>query len=131
MDVLSGGADSDTFTYTNLQDGLWGGGSTFERISDFVVGSDIFDVSTVPASIQTLGATTALNTTSISKVLSSTAFVANGAATFTFTGGGTTRTFIAFNDSTAGFQLGTDALVEITGFTYAGGNSSLGQINLV
>lgn len=131
MDVLSGGADNDTFTYTNLQDGLWGGGSTFERITDFVVGSDRFDVNIVPASIQTLGAATALNSSAIGKVLSNTVFVANGAATFTFTAGGTTRTFIALNDSTAGFQLGTDALLEITGYSYAAGMSSLSQISLV
>lgn len=64
-------------------------------------------------------------------MLTSSAFVANGAATFTFTGGGTTRTFIAFNDTTAGFQLGTDALVEITGLSYAAGSSSISQISLV
>lgn len=93
--------------------------------------NDRFDVNIVPASIQTLGATTALNVQSIGKVLSNTAFVADGAATFSFTGGGTIRTFIAFNDSTAGFQLGTDALMEITGFTYASGSSSPGQISLV
>ena len=130
-DLVSGGADADTFIYTNLQDGLWDGGATFERISDFVVGTDRFALSTVPTTIKTLGATTALSATAIGNLLNSTTFGANGAATFSFTSAGTTRTFIAFNDTTAGFNLSTDALVEITGYSLATGSSSLSQITLV
>ena len=131
MDQLSGGDGADTFTYTNLQDGLWTGGSTFERVSDFVIGSDRFDLDVLPTTIQTLGSASALSCNAIGSLLNSTVFVANGVATFSYTGSGGTRTFIAFNDATAGFNQSTDALVEITGYSYAQGSSSLGQITLV
>jgi hypothetical protein len=49
--------------------------------------------------------------------LTTAVFKANYAAQFTFTKGSTTRTFMAINDSTAGFSTTADALVEITGLT--------------
>ncbi|MFN9243266.1 MAG: bluetail domain-containing putative surface protein [Cyanobacteriota bacterium] len=131
MDQLRGGAGADTFTYTNLQDGLWTGGSTFERVSDFVIGNDRFDLDVLPTTIQTLGSASALSCNAIASLLNSTVFVASGVATFSYTGSGGTRTFIAFNDTTAGFNQNTDALVEITGYSYAQGSSSLSQITLV
>ena len=131
MDRLTGGAEADTFVYTNLQDGLWAGGTKFESVSDFVVGTDKFDISMVPTAIQTLGQASALNPTAIGSLLSSTNFLANGVATFSYASSGTTRTFIAFNDSVAGFNLSTDAVVEITGFKYATGSTALSQITLV
>ncbi|MFN6560807.1 MAG: bluetail domain-containing putative surface protein [Nostoc sp. ChiSLP01] len=53
-----------------------------------------------------------LTQTGISAVLTNTSFVANGAATFSFG----SRTFLALNNSTAGFQSTSDAVIEITRF---------------
>ncbi|MCS5693727.1 hypothetical protein NZK33_17350, partial [Cyanobium sp. FGCU-6] len=132
MDVLSGGADADIFTYTDLVDALWTGGGTVERISDFVVGIDQFDLGIVPSEIRTLGVASGLDCAAISVLLNLMDFAANGAATFlTIASSGTTRTFIGFNDANAGFDPATDALVEITGYTFANGATSLSQITLV
>jgi Ca2+-binding RTX toxin-like protein len=130
-DVLTGGGGADTFDYSRLSDALWNGWSSFERISDFVVGEDQLDVNTIPAAIQTLGSVTALSTSAIGSLLNSARFGANTVTTFQYSNAGTTRTFLAFNDATAGFNSCTDALVEISGFSYGAGTSSLNQITLV
>ena len=129
--MLTGGSGADTFDYTNMNEALWNGWSSFERITDFVVGVDTMDVNTIPATIQTLGSTTALTTVAIGNLLNSATFAANNVATFTYNNAATTRSFIAFNDATAGFNSCTDALVEISGFSYGAGASSLNQITLV
>jgi len=46
-------------------------------------------------------------------VLTDSAFVADGAATFGFGA----RTFLALNDGLAGFQEAADAVIEITGYS--------------
>lgn len=46
-------------------------------------------------------------------MLTAGTFVANGVATFNVG----SRTFLALNDGTAGFQDATDAVIELTGFT--------------
>ncbi|MEB3334323.1 MAG: bluetail domain-containing putative surface protein, partial [Cyanobacteriota bacterium] len=130
-DVLTGGAGADTFAYTQLKEAKWTGYGPVEKVTDFVVGSDAFDVATVPASINVLGSATALTTTAISNLLSSGVFQANAVASFNTSSNGITRSFLAFNDDVAGFNACTDGLVEITGFTYAMGFSSLNQITLV
>jgi len=136
LDILIGGAGADTYVYTTLTDGIVGGTSatpTFEKIIGFTVGSDRFDVTTPPPSggFKNLGAAATLTIPGISGLLSATNFVANGAATFTFGSGAGLRTFIAFNDGTAGFNSSTDAVQEITGYSFASGFSSLSQINIV
>jgi serralysin len=50
-------------------------------------------------------------------VLTTTDFRANRAATFTFVDGTTTRTFLALNNGTAGYQSATDSIIDITGLT--------------
>jgi serralysin len=57
--------------------------------------------------------------------------VANGAATFSFGSGTSRRSFIAFNDATAGYNASSDAMLEISGFSYASGFTSLAQISIV
>jgi Ca2+-binding RTX toxin-like protein len=131
VDLLTGGNGADTFQFGTLSHGLWNGGSTFERITDFVVGEDALDVSTVPDAITMLGTATALTSTAISSLLNSTAFAAHAVASFNFGTAATARTFIAFNDDVAGFNRCTDGLVEITGFSFAAGSTSLAQITLV
>ena len=136
LDRLSGGNGADTFVYTTLTDGIVGGTTsapTFEKIIDFSVGSDRFDVATTPPSggFRNLGAASALTVSGITGLLSSANFVANGAATFTYGSGANLRTFIAFNNASAGYSSTTDALLEITGYSFSSGFNSLSQISIV
>ena len=136
VDTISGGAGADTLVYTTLSDGIVGGSSTartFERITDFCVGQDKFDVTNVPTSgaFKTLGSPTALTDSGLGALLSASNFVAKGAATFTYGTGSALRTFIAFNDATAGFSPSTDAVLEITGYSLASGSTALAQITII
>jgi|LakMenEpi03Aug12_release.lakeMendotaPanAssembly.Ray.scaffolds.fasta_scaffold12145_4 Ca2+-binding RTX toxin-like protein len=133
LDTLTGGGGADCFDYTTLSDGLFVVSSTsqlqFERINDFVIGQDKIDVATPPPveGFRNLGVQSALTSSSIAALLNTTNFVANGAATFGFG----TRTFLALNNSTAGFSSATDAVLEITGYSFASGFSSLSQISII
>ena len=136
LDALNGGNGADTFMYTTLTDAIVGGTSSapsFERISGFTVGEDRFDLTTLPEAggFRNLGSVTALTRSAIGTLLNASNFVANGAATFTAGSGAGQRTFIAFNNATAGYNASTDAIVEITGYGFAGGASTLAQITLV
>lgn len=136
LDSLTGGAGADTFVYTLLTDAITGGTTsapTFERISDFVVGADRFDVSTAPpaGAFRSLGAVSYLTTSAIGTLLNSSTFVANGAATFTYGSGSALRTFIAFNNATAGYSQTADAIVEISNVTFAPGFDNLSQITII
>ena len=136
IDSLTGGGGADTFVYTTLSDGIVGGSSSarsFERIIGFTVGLDRFDVATAPPAggFKTLGAVASLNDTGLTGLLNATNFVAHGAATFRFGSGTATRTFIAFNDASAGYNATADAVLELTSLSYASGFSSLSQISLV
>jgi Ca2+-binding RTX toxin-like protein len=133
LDTLTGGGGADRFDYTTLSDGLMVVSATsvlqFERISDFVIGQDLIDVATSPPTngFKTLGVQSSLTSGSIAALLNSSNFVANGAATFGFG----SRTFLALNNADAGFSSASDAVLEITGFSYASGFSSLSQISFV
>ena len=136
IDIITGGDGADVMVYTTLADGLVGGTAsarTFEMITDFKVGLDKFDVANVPptGAFKNLGTLPAFSDSALAGLLTSSNFVAKGAATFTYGSGGNLRTFIAFNDATAGFSSSTDAVVEITGYTFASGFSSLAQISIV
>jgi Ca2+-binding RTX toxin-like protein len=136
IDSLTGGGGADTFVYTTLSDGIVGGSSSarsFERIIGFTVGLDRFDVATAPPAggFKTLGAVASLNDTGLTGLLNATNFGAHGAATFRFGSGTATRTFIAFNDASAGYNATADAVLELTSLSYASGFSSLSQISLV
>ncbi len=115
-DVLTGLGGIDTFRFSALSSSLF---SNFDRITDFAIGTDILDGPTVvsAANINKLGAVSALSTTSIAAVLTTSAFAASRAATFTFNDpSGLSRSFIALNNASAGYQSGSDAIIEITGF---------------
>ncbi len=136
LDQLSGGADADTFIYTTLADGLVGGsnltGRTFEIITDFQVGLDTIDLLTTATlrSVKVLGAVTALTDTAIGSLLNATLptvnFAANTASTFTFG----TSTYLAINDATAGYSSTTDAIIDITGYSFAAGFTSLTSLTI-
>jgi serralysin len=87
---------------------------------DFSIGTDTLNGPTAvtAANINKLGSVAALDSPSISALLTSTTFLANRAATFSYADpSGVSRSFIAINDATAGFSASTDAIVEITGYT--------------
>jgi Ca2+-binding RTX toxin-like protein len=130
-DVLTGGSGADRFDYTKVKEAQWTGYGSVEKVTDFVVGSDMFDVATVPVAMKVFGSTTALTTTAIGALLSSAVFLANDVASFSCTTDGVTRSFVAFNDGVSGYNSSLDGLVEITGYSYASGFSSLSQIALV
>ncbi|MFM7235378.1 MAG: bluetail domain-containing putative surface protein, partial [Cyanobium sp.] len=136
LDMLTGGNGADTFVLTTLNDGLVSSTPTslsFERITDFNIGVDFFDVQTPPPSggFRILGSAASLTTGGLTDLLNPTNFVANGAATFTSGSSGSLRTFLAFNDGVAGFSGFSDAVVEITGYRFASGFTSLSQISII
>lgn len=63
--------------------------------------------------VRQLGDVTALNEAGLQAALTRGSFAANGAATFTFG----PRNFLALNDGVDGFQITSDAVIEITGFS--------------
>jgi hypothetical protein len=112
QDTLTGGAGRDRFDYRNLADSVLGG---FDVITDFNAksGNDLFVVSTARSVFSNAGTVAALDATSIAAKLTNTTFTANSAAQFSFG----SRTFVAINDTTAGFGATTDAIIEVTGLT--------------
>ncbi|MFN7678126.1 MAG: calcium-binding protein, partial [Cyanobacteriota bacterium] len=122
-DVLTGGtgtgadATVDTFKLVALSESLL---ASFDRLTDLVIGTDSVDgpSSVTAASLKEgLGTVASLTQSAIQAVLTPTLFTKSGAATFAYVDGASTRTFLALNDSTAGFLATADAVVEITGFS--------------
>ena len=111
-DTLTGGLGTDRFDYRNLADSVF---NTFDVITDFNAnaGNDLFLVSTARSVFSNAGTVAALDATSIAAKLTNTTFRANSAAQFSFG----SRTFVAINDTTAGFGATTDAIIEVTGLT--------------
>lgn len=125
-DTLTGRGGGDRFAYATNADSLLSG---FDVITDFVVGTDQIDGAR--ASTTAIGASkgtaTALTANAISAVLTNASFSATTAAAwFTLGSGSTTRTFLALNNTTAGFQANGDAIIEISG--YSGTLSTLAVI---
>jgi Ca2+-binding RTX toxin-like protein len=126
-DALSGGQAGifDTFRLGALNQALLpttntGSSTSFDRIIGLNANEDMIDspfarTSPIKPTVNTK-AVTALTTSAIAAVLTKSTFAANGAATFVFGTGTSTRTFLALNDATAGFGT-ADAVLEITGFT--------------
>jgi len=114
-DLLTGGAGSDTFRFA-LTDSLL---ASFDRIVDFAIGTDRIDGpnKVSAANLRDHGTVSALTQAGISTVLTESNFVRNGAATFTFLDGATTRTFLALNNNNPGFSATSDSIIEITGYT--------------
>jgi Ca2+-binding RTX toxin-like protein len=115
-DTLTGGTGIDKFGYKTLTDSLL---ANYDLITDFnaTTGNDLFLVTTARAGFTTGLTVSTLDATGIGTALTTTNFAANFAAQFTFTSGTTTRTFVAINDATAGFNASTDSIVEVTGLT--------------
>ena len=120
-DTLIGGLGSDRFDYKTLTDSLL---ANFDVITDFNANAsnDLLLVTTARSSFTNAGAVATLDNTGITAQLTTANFGANSAAGFTFG----SRTFVAINDATAGFNETTDAIIEITGLT-----GTLGLTNFV
>ena len=114
-DLLTGLAGSDVFRFTSLDQSLLG---AFDRITDFSIGADSLDGpnAVAAAEVAKLGMAAAFSEAGLATVLTATSFLANKAATFTVGSGPSTRTFLALNNATAGFQASGDAVLEITGY---------------
>ncbi|MBD1215586.1 MAG: hypothetical protein H9534_23315 [Dolichospermum circinale Clear-D4] len=74
--------------------------------------TDRFVVSTARSVFNTVSGVTGLNATAIGNALTTSNFGANAAALFTIG----SKSYVAINDSTAGFSATNDAIVEITGY---------------
>ena len=124
-DRLSGGTDADTFVLVTLKDSLLSG---MDRITDFTIGIDQIDGSKAIAAGQAVqrGSVRRLNSASIAAVLTQRKFVANSAATFTMGSGRRQETFLALNNSNAGFSAKTDAMINITGYSGSLANLAIG-----
>lgn len=112
-DSLTGGAGADRFVF-GYGDSLLSG---FDQITDLAIGVDSIDGWAATTAVSNVGRASSLNAGDLSKVLTATTFLANGAATLMVGSSGGDRTFLALNDSQLGFQAGKDLLVEITGYT--------------
>ncbi|MBG1270807.1 Ig-like domain-containing protein [Nostoc sp. WHI] len=112
-DTLTGGSEADTFVFTRGSESLL---NNFDQITDLVIGTDVIDGfnAVSVAKIAKVGAISALTQAGIAANLTNNAFGANGAAVFTLGVGTSTRTFLALNDSNAGFSSSSDAIIEIT-----------------
>ncbi|MBE9220078.1 beta strand repeat-containing protein [Dolichospermum flos-aquae] len=110
-DTLTGGLGNDRFVYTNLTHSLLAG---IDSIKDFnnSTETDRFVVSTARSVFNTVSGVTGLDATAIGNALTTTNFGANAAALFTIG----SKSYVAINDSTAGFSATSDAIVEITGY---------------
>lgn len=124
-DLLTGAGGSDIFVYSKLSDSLLG---NFDSITDLNTEIDkIYGPNPIASvNIKNAGRVTALTSQEIGKALSAYNFGANTAATFTNGIGSSERTFLAINDSIAGFDSSKDAIIEITGYS-----GSLGKLSII
>ena len=115
-DQMTGGKGKDTFKYNSLKHSRL---NAYDKITDFAVGSDRIDAPTSVKSsnVKQLGRLGKLTNKRISNLLTNETFKAKHAATFTLGNGGGTRTFLALNDKSGGFNAKRDGLIEITGFS--------------
>lgn len=111
-DRLTGGAGSDTFRYGDRRHSRL---RHLDQITDLEIGIDRITapIAVAASEVAQLGEVSTLTQRAIAAVLTQSDFAARGAATFTLG----SRTFLALNDGTAGFQHRRDGLIEITGFT--------------
>jgi serralysin len=105
-DQLTGSLGKDVFVYTALTDSLL---SNFDIITDYSVG-DVLDRPGTGATLNSsVGIASGLTAANLTSFLNSFIFTANASRAFTAVG--STGTFIAFNDATAGFNASSDSIL--------------------
>ena len=111
-DPLTEYTNSDIFSFPDLAHSLL---LSHDIIADLEIGIDQIDgPNAVTAdNLLQLGDVNSLTELDISAVLTQETLVPLGAATFTVMN---SRTFLALNDEIAGFQAGSDAVIELTGY---------------
>ncbi len=126
-DLLTGGAGVNTYDYTTLSDSLITG---YDTITDFKTADKIkldHAIASADFYIPTTATAASGNLTfDLSTVLSTTNFVANGAAFVTLTGTGGGR-YLVLNDGEDGFSAATDSVVKIV---FASPTATLDSTNL-
>ena len=121
-DLITGGSGKDVFRYSKLLDSDL---RSCDWIKDLVIGTDSIDSLYAVSKGSIVGSKTgstlkvaSLTETSIRQTLTTSVFTAKGAAVFTYTTSSKiTQTFLALNDTRAGFQSTSDALINITGYS--------------
>ena len=112
-DTSTGGAGADTFVFKTLTFSL---ASSFDTITDFTSGTDLFQIGHTMAGLNT-GLTNNAGTGNLANdllaVLTSGNLVANGAAEVTINGGSAAGTYAIINDGTAGFNSAADAVIKL------------------
>jgi hypothetical protein len=135
-DTMQGGLGADTFVYENLSDSLLTGG--MDRIVDFnqtqgdrwkFLSNDIFGlfnagtISTTAATNVTAAAMAAY-TDKNQALAGQQGLNSNEAVLFKWN----FRTYLSVNDTTLGFNSSKDLLVEVTGITFAAGDTTAGTL---
>ena len=111
-DELTGGAGDDVFVFESLTESL-AAGFAFDAIEDLTIGSDaiVAPVAINAEDIRDFGTLPRFSARAASAFLAE--LDANEGAILEFA----SRDFLVINDGTAGFNIGTDAVIEITGFS--------------
>jgi Ca2+-binding RTX toxin-like protein len=111
-DVLKGGAGNDLFQYASLAESTLSG---FDVITDYV-GGDLLDRPGAGALLDaSVGTAAGVSVAQVQSILTPLVFSAN--ASLAFTAVGSPGTFVAFNDSVAGFNAATDAIIYLPTYT--------------
>jgi Ca2+-binding RTX toxin-like protein len=121
-DALTGGGGADTFTYSSFTDSFETGSGSHDDITDYAIGDRIDAPSSVIATtlIASVGNAASLSAGAISAVLTTGVFTANSTKAFTVTRNN--GTFLALNDTIAGFSAATDAIIHLDGFAIGAAN---------
>jgi len=109
-DLLTGGLGTDRFVITALSESQIAMG--IDTITDFVIGTDVFDGPTGvnAANISKVTVASAFSAASLAGALNNVNFDRDRASLLTFTDG----TYLALNNGTAGWNPATDAVMEFT-----------------
>jgi serralysin len=113
-DALTGGSGLDTFEYKSLKDSLL---ASYDVITDYAVGDKINAPTSIAATTLNVisGTASSLSASAISAVLTSGKFAANTAKAFKVSG--ISGTFVALNNSVAGFDAANDSVIFLQNYT--------------
>ncbi|MCG8609792.1 MAG: hypothetical protein MI864_04575 [Pseudomonadales bacterium] len=119
-DTLTGGAGADTFVYTTIADSSSATVTSNDSVTDFVAGTDDFDVTNVPASV-VAAATGSISAASFNADIDAllTTATANHVQVLTANAGDLNgKSFLVQDtDGDGTFDAGTELLIDITGLT--------------